>query len=291
MEQLAEPRAPGFLVIGHLTQDLDHAGYQLGGTAAYAALVAAHLGLNTSVLTRAATSLDVAALLPGIHVLRLPSETTTVFEHRYQGGRRLQYLRARAASLRLDDVPRVLRDAQTVLLGPVIEEVDPWLSSAFPSAIIGATAQGWLRCSDETGLVHDGQFDRLEIGALAGRLTALFVSEEDLGGVAPPSPWLEQIPIVVITRGSAGARVALKGSWWHIPAFPAREVDPTGAGDAFAAAFLVRYRETGDPAQAALFGAATASFIVESLGVSGAPSRSQVLQRLRDSPNLQLQAA
>lgn len=291
MEHLAEPCAPGFLVIGHLTQDLGPEGYRLGGTAAYAALVAARLGLRASVLTRAAPSLDVAALLPGVHVLRLPSETTTVFEHRCRRGRRVQYLRARAAALRLADVPRVLRDARTVLLGPVIDEVDPWLSSAFPSAIIGATAQGWLRCSDEHGLVHDGQLDQLEIGALAGRLTALFVSEEDLGGAALPPHWLGQIPIVVVTNGRSGARLALNGSWWHIPAFPAQEVDPTGAGDAFAAAFLVRYGETGDPGQAALFGAATASFIVETLGVGGVPSRSQVLQRLRASPNLQLQAA
>jgi sugar/nucleoside kinase (ribokinase family) len=58
---------------------------------------------------------------------------------------------------------------------------------------------------------------------------------------------------------------------------PANEVDPTGAGDVFATAFVIRLQETGDPLQAARFANITASFSVEHPGVTGVPTRAQVL--------------
>ena len=39
-----------------------------------------------------------------------------------------------------------------------------------------------------------------------------------------------------------------------IPSLPRQEVDPTGAGDVFAAAFLVPYHEMGDPGGAGVRG-------------------------------------
>ena len=65
-----------------------------------------------------------------------------------------------------------------------------------------------------------------------------------------------------------------------MPALPRTEVDPTGAGDVFAAAFLVRYQETGDPLEAAAFGACAASCAVEGVGTSTLGDRAEVEQRL-----------
>ena len=62
-----------------------------------------------------------------------------------------------------------------------------------------------------------------------------------------------------------------------IPPRPAHEVDPTGAGDIFATAFMIRLQETGDQVQSARFANITASFGVEHEGVTGIPSREQVL--------------
>jgi sugar/nucleoside kinase (ribokinase family) len=59
-------------------------------------------------------------------------------------------------------------------------------------------------------------------------------------------------------------------------------VDPTGAGDVFAAAFLVRYHETGDAADAAAFAACAASCAVEGVGVSSLGDRPEVLRRMAD---------
>jgi sugar/nucleoside kinase (ribokinase family) len=61
-------------------------------------------------------------------------------------------------------------------------------------------------------------------------------------------------------------------------------VDPTGAGDVFAAAFLVRYHESGNPLEAAAFAACAASCVVEGVGASTLGDREEVLRRvaLRD---------
>jgi len=73
-----------------------------------------------------------------------------------------------------------------------------------------------------------------------------------------------------------------QGQVRHFPTRPAHEVDPTGAGDVFAAAFLIRLRETAqsptgeDPWEAARFANVVASFSVEGPGVSAIPRREQV---------------
>ena len=63
---------PEFLVIGHIVQDIspqtsrnEAAAWRLGGTASYAALLAARLGLRTAVLTAAAPDLPLGEALPG----------------------------------------------------------------------------------------------------------------------------------------------------------------------------------------------------------------------------------
>jgi sugar/nucleoside kinase (ribokinase family) len=69
-----------------------------------------------------------------------------------------------------------------------------------------------------------------------------------------------------------------------IPPRPADEIDPTGAGDVFATAFMIRYQETGDPVQSARFANITASFGVEAPGIAGIPTRDQVLAYADEHP-------
>ena len=67
---------------------------------------------------------------------------------------------------------------------------------------------------------------------------------------------------------------------WDVPALPRPEVDPTGAGDVSAAAFLVRYHECDDPLEAAAFAACAASCVVEGPGLSSLGDRAEVERRL-----------
>jgi ribokinase len=74
--------------------------------------------------------------------------------------------------------------------------------------------------------------------------------------------------IVVVKRGERGQLVydRATNSRWEISAYPARVVDPTGAGDSFCGGFLAGYRRTYDPLQAVLYGSISASLTVEGSG-------------------------
>jgi sugar/nucleoside kinase (ribokinase family) len=114
----------------------------------------------------------------------------------------------------------------------------------------------------------------------------IVAGEEDLPQGFRWDGWLKWAPVLIVTQGREGARMRWKGTWYAIPAYPTHEVDPTGAGDVFVAAYLVRYHETGDPFQAALFASCAASFSVEAPGSAGIPTRAQVKQRLLQQAGL-----
>ena len=82
--------------------------------------------------------------------------------------------------------------------------------------------------------------------------------------------------LVALTRGVQGSTLFLRGVPHHIPAFPAIERDPTGAGDVFAAALLIRLRETSDPLEAARFASYVAALSVEGAGISRIPARHDI---------------
>ena len=60
----------------------------------------------------------------------------------------------------------------------------------------------------------------------------------------------------------------------------------TGAGDIFAAAFLIHLWETEDVWKAARFAACAASFVVEGEGTTAIPNRDQIEARLRRHPEI-----
>lgn len=75
---------------------------------------------------------------------------------------------------------------------------------------------------------------------------------------------------------------------WHIPAYPSRVVDVTGAGDAFCGGFLVGLDQTNNPVEAALRGNVGASIVVEGTGalyaLQSAPGLAEArLRALRDT--------
>jgi sugar/nucleoside kinase (ribokinase family) len=85
---------------------------------------------------------------------------------------------------------------------------------------------------------------------------------------------------VALTRGAQGSTLFVRGVPHHIPAFPAIERDPTGAGDVFAATLFSRLRETGDPFEAARFASYVAARSVEGAGISSIPARHEIEQAL-----------
>jgi sugar/nucleoside kinase (ribokinase family) len=284
---------PEFLVVGHLTRDMVGDDLRPGGTASYAAVVAARLGLRTGILTSAAADLDLPAQIAHVQVHRVPAPQSTVMEHRWFGRVREQYLRSRAATMTASDLPAAFRSTPIVLFGPVTGEIGPGLADAFPAALRGATVQGWLRRFEADGHMEAIDAATWDHEPLTGAVQAIFLSEEDLGTAGTNidpllDRWAARVPILAVTLGDQGARIAVQGRWHTIASMPANEVDGTGAGDAFAAAFLIRYHETANAGEAARFATAVAGFVVEAPGIAGAPSREQVEARLAAHPEVLL---
>lgn len=277
--------APHFLVVGHVTRDLLADGTsRLGGTAVYAAVTAARLSCRVAVYTAAGPDLDLAPLhqaAEGVMIVCRPAPADTVFVNRYRGGRREQFLLDRAAPLIAKDLPTNWRALPLVLLGPVAQEVSPTWIRSFPHARIGACLQGWLRAWDEEGRVRSSTW--AEADRWLAQLDAAFLSEEDvLGDLSLVEQYAALCPVLVYTEGARGATLFQQGRPCPVAPFPAREEDPTGAGDVFAAAFLVRWVEGASPEEAARFAAAAASLSVQGPGVESIPHRSTVQALLRE---------
>ena len=286
---------PQFLVIGHTVQDLsagqggDPPAWRLGGTVSYAALLAGRLGLSTAVLTAAAGDLPIEDTLPGIEIVRAPSAHSTQIRNVYGPSGRVQYILQRAAPIGAASLPDAWRGTEIVLLGPVTGEVDEALADCFPNALIGVSAQGWLRDIGPDNRVRPVPPERWQADRLLKPGRVLFVSDEDLPKAhveAVLNGWSARVEVLAFTRAERGAEVCHRGVWRRIEAFPAAAVDPTGAGDVFAAAFLIRYSESGDPWEATRFAACAASFIVESEGLANTPDRAMVEERLRRHPEI-----
>ncbi len=270
---------PDVLVIGNLVKDLTASGWRFGGGVAYAASQAARLGLRVAALTRCEAAARPADDLPEVEWRLQASTTTTTFENRYVANKREQWLRADAGPIDLDDLPAEWRAAPIVLLAPVFHEIDAeavarWSPDA---ALLGIGAQGWLR-SAPSGRVEAGQIEPRPRW-LGGDV--IFVSEEDAADAEGVAVWQSESSIVVLTRAERGCSLWDEAGRQDIEPFEAVVVDATGAGDSFAAAFLVARQEGRDVVEAARFAAAAGALAVRGEGAAALGDRAAIERLLR----------
>ena len=262
------------VIAGHIVKDLLPDGWRAGGGALYASAQARALGLSTGVITACASDIDPDAELSGVewHVAR--SLETTTFQNTYAQGARTQRLTAQGGLVTFDDIPSEWLDAPIVLLTPVFHDVASSLPRQLARAgrLVGLGAQGWLRRLDGERVLPGVAESRPEW--LHGDV--VFVSDEDVSDSEAVSVWREQVPVVVLTQGRRGCIVWDENGRHELPALYSQEVDPTGAGDVFAAAFLFRYHETHDAVLSARFAAAAAALKVRSSGLQGIGIRTQI---------------
>ena len=259
-----------------------------GGTVTYASITAQRLGLQAGIVTSLAPEdewLLEEAQQAGVWVHAIPSEQTTTFQNVYdKEGRRSQLINGQSRTIEWSDVPVGWRGAEIVHLGPVAQELSADLPGRFPYGLLGITPQGSMRSWDEEGRVAHSAWPIP--GALQGLPPNAFLilSVEDLDYRQELiDSYVKLSPLVAVTQASGNALLfgGRGNKMLKVPAFPANIVDPTGAGDVFATALLIRYRETGDPEEAARFAHAAAAYAIEAEGTEGIPTRDEVLRRMR----------
>ena len=268
-----------YLVVGALTRDQTAAGWVRGGTGWYAAHAVAGWGGRVAL----ATPLGVYDLLeqaPGA-VLRLPAATTATFRNSYTGDARTQHLLASTAPFQWAALPPAWRAAAIVHLAPLLDELYVYQPRRiFPQALLGLTPQGWSRRWRYDGMIHTQPIELAP--ELVQQLDVIVVSNEDLPAYTQHAyEWSRLGPVVAVTQGAAGVSIWQRGQKQHVAAFPAQVVDPTGAGDVWAAAFLWRLAAARDVLQAARWACAAAACAIEGSGITTLPNQVCIEQRMK----------
>jgi sugar/nucleoside kinase (ribokinase family) len=271
-------RAPvEYLIIGHVTHDvLPDQSYVIGGTVSYAALTAAALKRSVGMLTSAGADFDFGVFNGAITVACEPAPATTTFTNTYVNGHRHQRVHSLARLLDQGSVPEGWRSPEVAHIGPVISECDPSLVWSFPErTFIGVTPQGWMRSRDADGQVRSHPW-RVE-PSLLRRASAVVFSLDDVQGDWSEARRLAALThLLVVTMGPRGGVVFLEGEPTPFRALQVVEVDPTGAGDIFAAAFFISLASGAVPTRAAAYAACLASRSVARPGPAAVPGPEDV---------------
>jgi len=276
MSTLAALEPVDYLVIGHVAHDLTPEGPRLGGTAAYSALTARALGWKVGIVTASGpeTTLDV---LNGIPIINVESPTSTTFENIYTEHGRVQYLRAQATRINFSNVPEAWQRTSIIHLGPIDNEIDTILPEGFSPALLGLTPQGWMRQWDSEARVSRTEWNDADSALV--RAGAVVISREDVAGDDELIEHMaHQTRVLAVTEDSAGAVLYWNGDRRRFRAPTVKEVDATGAGDVFAAAFFVRLFTTHDPWEATRFATLLASHSVTRAGLDGIPTPLEIEQ-------------
>ncbi|RPI35242.1 MAG: ribokinase [Chloroflexota bacterium] len=267
-----------YLVIGHITRDLTPDGPRLGGTAAYAALTARALGLRVGIVTSWGSELPLG-LLQGLPVINYPADQSTTFENKMTPDGRIQFVHSVASSLDFYHIPEPWRNTPIVHLGPVAQEVEPGLARYFPASLIGVTPQGWLRNWSRHGQVAPCEWP--EANFLLGQAGAVVISTDDVGrDEGRIEEMVTASRVIAVTEAAEGARVYWNGDVRRFRRSPMREVDATGAGDIFAAAFFTRLHVTRDPWEAGRFATQLASYSVMRPGLEAIPTPEEIQETM-----------
>ncbi len=225
-------------VIGHLSRDVIADGApRIGGAPWHAGRAYAALGADARIVAKCgeAEAIDFGRELEtlGLPFVLVVGGETTAFSFSYDAaGTRTMHVDAlgepwREEELRVDDV-------EWLHVAPLLRgQIDLGMLSA-PHVLLDA--QGLVRASRIGPLRLDGDFDRTQLQ----HVSMLKLADEEAAVVGETD-----VPETIVTHGVRGATV----NGTHVPADPV-DCDPTGAGDMFAAAYLVARADGADPIDA-----------------------------------------
>ncbi|MGH2697930.1 MAG: carbohydrate kinase family protein [Actinomycetota bacterium] len=168
-----------------------------------------------------------------------------------------------------DDISRSMAGCDTVHIAPIG-------FSSQNSLVTQFRQRGVTQITVDPGEDTHTDQRRAQVRQMCGSIDAFMPSENEVRLLLGDRDSREAAEIlanwgpsvVAIKRGPHGCLLYERDArrFTSIPAFPARVVDVTGAGDSFCGGFAVGLKQSGDPRTAALMGTVSASFAVETYG-------------------------
>jgi sugar/nucleoside kinase (ribokinase family) len=250
-------------VIGSLSLDfVDGGAPRIGGAPVYAARALRALGA-TAVIAAKCAAPDRHLLLPPLIRLGLPvrwqdSAVSAAFSFSYEREERRMAIEAIADPWQPAEALDCVGDARWV-------QVAPLSRADFPAETLAALARGRRLLLDGQGLARPARLGPLVLDAeydpeLLRFVSVLKLSSDEaellVDGYDERALGRLGVGEVVVTLGSRGCIVFADGVAELVRAHPVAAADPTGAGDAFAAGYVVA-REGGAAPTAAARRAAT----------------------------------
>jgi sugar/nucleoside kinase (ribokinase family) len=272
------------LVVGSITQDYVEApgaklDGELGGSATYFALAARHFG---SVSVVGAVGRDREEELRHLLDFADLSRLKTVKEPTYTWRARRKTRDGEATTLERFTgassgyVPE-LGAPESVPAAVFLGSCDPEVQLA----VARACPPGAFLCGDTMDIFIKGQraaveemVRRCQVLLVTGHELELLAQRRGLLAAAPRMVDQFRLQALVVKLGAGGAVVSTNRGVSRLPAYPIDVVDPTGAGDALAGAFIGRLNELGDRAtdhsllEALEWGVVAASFAISGIGAS-----------------------
>ena len=256
----------GIAVIGNLSRDtIDGGPPRVGGAPYHAARALRLLGGSSRMVARCAEP-DRRALVGPLAALGvpfdwLPAPSTSTFELRYTGEER---------ELTITDpgAPWTLAEARTVGRADWVQ-VGALTRADFPAEVLAVLARDRRIALDGQALVRPATTGVLALDPdfdpdVLRHVTALKLNEQEvetLGG--EDSVAALGVAELLLTHGSTGGVVIARGVRERVPVRPILTTNPTGAGDAFLAAYVWARAAGHRPGSAAHHAATTAARVLE----------------------------
>ena len=259
------------LVIGGASLDTLHIGNETvetaGGAGLYTALAARRCGAQLTLFAPrpqplpdllAAPAQRFTWLGPAVSPDELPR-----FEIAYENGRTRYLAAAFGAETRLtpDDLPD--------LAAYDVVHVVPLGSAGRQLTFLQACRQrGARRIAVSASIIEQIAQEKETLRQILAQADLVFLNETEAAGIfgSPEQARGRAGQTLFITLGANGARV-VQGEWHTaVPAAPAAELDPTGAGDTFCGAVLARLAQGAHPVMAARAAAPLAAQMIERIG-------------------------
>lgn len=294
------------VVMGHLLKEYIHfpgkkIGPVLGSPCAYSSVAASKLGVKTAIVTNIGKDMpdnlltvfnEVGVDTRGIKIGRNTTTNQLIYER--SGKKKLEFLK-KAPKILFKDIPLDYLNANIFLICPIDYEIPISLVKKLHELnrvlIVDVGGYGGASSTSRSKSIKERldflkkiapYFHFIKMGiedcqCILGRAS---IDEEEIA--VKFINW--GCNVCIITCGGQGALAVTKNDKIRLPAFPAKIIDVTGAGDTFTAGFLSEYcRGNRDTQKDVLFGLATASLVIEKTGgvkSSRMPTKSDVYKRI-----------
>lgn len=172
---------------------------------------------------------------------------------------------------------------ESVKLSPIVGEITPEQVQSLDSGFMALDPQGIIRKIYPSGVIQMEPWTPETFGGVDLLKTS---SEEHayVTGTHDPERSLKVLAgkgvgVAIITQGSMGSLVYSGDTFYHVPIYPSKVVDTTGAGDCYLAGVASVLIKGGPVDWACAYGSALSSAIIETKGSNLELSGKEITER------------